>query len=430
MQLAVAAAPMPCHIPRRARMGGGAGRQGLGAQCRPYGDVVQAAVERAQPPQLSQAQLLWVAALVRGAALAARRPVNFLVFGLGFDSDVWQAVNCDGRTAFLENLPVRGGAGRAGRLRRGGGQQVHAGGGAAVVATAHPDCCCRWPACLHALARTGSSSSSQTTPAWRQVAAEGWRALHAPGLAPYRPHSPPPPAPLLLPSLPPCPSLRSDLSPAPPMQAHRVAYRGRVEAPHAFFSAPWLMEVPQAVGGTCWDVVLVDAPQGYEAGQPGEQQQPAEQCALVACAWLAAAAWPPVPAQRPCSPPAGRCAAAGRMESTYYAMQAAKRCIASGQLVSCRPRRGAALHGMHVCSTPPHPNQPAALFHAPFPHCSSFRCCSVPPRLPLSPSLSGPAARHRRSRPLTPPLLLPALPLPRRMLCCCCTMPTAQWSSA
>ena len=51
-----------------------------------------------------QAQLLWISALVQGAAAARRRPANLLVFGVGYDSDVWTAVNCGGRTAFLENL--------------------------------------------------------------------------------------------------------------------------------------------------------------------------------------------------------------------------------------------------------------------------------------------------------------------------------------
>ena len=58
--------------------------------------------------------------------------------------------------------------------------------------------------------------------------------------------------------------------PTPPSKVHRVEYRGRMEAADAFFSQPWLMEVPPGVGDTCWDVILVDAPQGYEPqGQPG-----------------------------------------------------------------------------------------------------------------------------------------------------------------
>ena len=55
----------------------------------------------------AQAQLLWIAGLVQAAAAARRRPAALLVFGLGFDSDVWASVNCGGRTAFLENYQVR-----------------------------------------------------------------------------------------------------------------------------------------------------------------------------------------------------------------------------------------------------------------------------------------------------------------------------------
>jgi hypothetical protein len=54
-------------------------------------------------PLLSLPQLLWVAQAVRSA-----RPVSalsdFLVFGLGHDTEVWTAVNCGGATVFFENL--------------------------------------------------------------------------------------------------------------------------------------------------------------------------------------------------------------------------------------------------------------------------------------------------------------------------------------
>ncbi|KAL4423795.1 hypothetical protein ABPG75_001096 [Micractinium tetrahymenae] len=74
--------------------------------CAPHGDIIQAAVDREEPPQLSQAQLLWIAALLDGLAAqrsGAAEGLRFLVFGVGLDSDVWAAVNCQGRTAFLED---------------------------------------------------------------------------------------------------------------------------------------------------------------------------------------------------------------------------------------------------------------------------------------------------------------------------------------
>lgn len=57
----------------------------------------------------------------------------------------------------------------------------------------------------------------------------------------------------------------------PPDQVHRVDYKGRMDAADTFFAQPWLMEVPAAVHGTCWDVILVDAPRGYAPGHPGER---------------------------------------------------------------------------------------------------------------------------------------------------------------
>lgn len=94
-------AAQPAHGSKKTA-GGDALRLAL-SQCAPYGDVVQAATEREHPPQLNQAQLLWIAALVQGAAAARRRPADVLVFGVGLDSDIHVAVNCGGRTAFLEN---------------------------------------------------------------------------------------------------------------------------------------------------------------------------------------------------------------------------------------------------------------------------------------------------------------------------------------
>lgn len=37
----------------------------------------------------------------------------------------------------------------------------------------------------------------------------------------------------------------------------------------AFYEAPWLMEMPQAVRSTCFDVVLIDGPKGETLDAPG-----------------------------------------------------------------------------------------------------------------------------------------------------------------
>jgi hypothetical protein len=71
--------------------------------CSPYGDIVQQAVERSPAPQLNQAQLLWIASLLNSQSWNLARALNFLVFGLGHDSNVWHSINCQGRTVFVEN---------------------------------------------------------------------------------------------------------------------------------------------------------------------------------------------------------------------------------------------------------------------------------------------------------------------------------------
>lgn len=49
----------------------------------------------------------------------------------------------------------------------------------------------------------------------------------------------------------------------PGLEVYHVHYQGRMESADAFFAQPWLIDVPVAVNDTCWDVILVDAPQGY-----------------------------------------------------------------------------------------------------------------------------------------------------------------------
>lgn len=72
--------------------------------CIPYRKVVQRAVGRTKPPQLSREQLLWIAESVHGKAAAhSGGDPRLLVFGVRFDSGDWVAVNCRGRTVFLEH---------------------------------------------------------------------------------------------------------------------------------------------------------------------------------------------------------------------------------------------------------------------------------------------------------------------------------------
>jgi hypothetical protein len=75
------------------------------------------------------------------------------------------------------------------------------------------------------------------------------------------------------------------------MQAYHVTYRGKIEAARDFFAAPWVMEMPPAIANLCFDIILVDAPEGWKAGVPG------------------------------------------RMESSFYAMHNARHCLATGQVV-------------------------------------------------------------------------------------------------
>ncbi|KAI8464404.1 MAG: polysaccharide biosynthesis-domain-containing protein [Monoraphidium minutum] len=68
-----------------------------------YVSVIAEGAASKSPPQLSLAQMLWIASAVRGAKPHAA-PADFLVFGLGYDSAIWAAANCGGTTVFLENM--------------------------------------------------------------------------------------------------------------------------------------------------------------------------------------------------------------------------------------------------------------------------------------------------------------------------------------
>jgi hypothetical protein len=67
--------------------------------CSPdYVQTIQDAVGAKNPPQLSFDQLLWINTLVQTSAIAVTTlsgtAHNFLVWGLGYDSPIWDNANC------------------------------------------------------------------------------------------------------------------------------------------------------------------------------------------------------------------------------------------------------------------------------------------------------------------------------------------------
>lgn len=56
------------------------------------------------------------------------------------------------------------------------------------------------------------------------------------------------------------------------LEAYEVQYNTTVGQADDFFSrGPWSLDVPQSVADDCFDVILVDAPQGYSKELPGEE---------------------------------------------------------------------------------------------------------------------------------------------------------------
>ena len=83
-----------------------------------YVRVIQEAVKAKSPPQLSLEQLLWIKTIVQTSAFAvtsqSRGSHNFLVWGLGFDSMIWDNANC----IPFGTKPSVNASGTAGRLIR------------------------------------------------------------------------------------------------------------------------------------------------------------------------------------------------------------------------------------------------------------------------------------------------------------------------
>lgn len=53
--------------------------------------------------QLSDAQIMWVADMLHMVYSSNRKRPNVLIFGVGHDSPMWQQINCNGRTVFVED---------------------------------------------------------------------------------------------------------------------------------------------------------------------------------------------------------------------------------------------------------------------------------------------------------------------------------------
>ncbi|KAI8826140.1 uncharacterized protein EV422DRAFT_563955 [Fimicolochytrium jonesii] len=49
-------------------------------------------------------------------------------------------------------------------------------------------------------------------------------------------------------------------------------YTSTVATSDAFFASPTSLQLPEEVQNVCWDVILVDAPQGYQPDQPGRHE--------------------------------------------------------------------------------------------------------------------------------------------------------------
>lgn len=145
-------------------------------ECAPYMNTIQRFFEQqhdiAITPQLNRLQITWISAALHSIALPNLKP-SFLVFGLGFDSELWSKINCDGVTYFLEDNQ-------------------------------------EWYNKIRAIA----------------------------------PHLP----------------------------AYHVKYNTTIEKADEYFAAPWSLELPVAVARTCYDVILIDGPAGYDLTTPGRMQ--------------------------------------------------------------------------------------------------------------------------------------------------------------
>jgi hypothetical protein len=167
--------------------------------------------------------MLWIATAVRGAH-AHGAPSEFLVFGLGYDSEIWSQVNCGGKTIFLENV-----------------QSWWAGawGGTAVIARGAARPAVPW------CAATGRASDDSLAQLTNQLTNQ--------------------------PTNPPTNRIEEVTSKVPGITVYPVQYNTLLEQPEAFFAAPTEPQLPPELESACFDVILVDSPMGWKEfdRQPG-----------------------------------------------------------------------------------------------------------------------------------------------------------------
>ncbi|KAI9097170.1 hypothetical protein DFS34DRAFT_649981 [Phlyctochytrium arcticum] len=185
-----------------------------------YVSAIQKAVKAEKPPQLAFDQIVWISSVVQTSAYATLqlgREHQFLVWGLGYDSALWENANC---------IPVQASSERRLRARQ--------------------------------------APSHVSTAIGRTAFLENWESW-----------------------------ISQVTETMPHLEVHHFAdFKSSVAAADEYFENPTLLILPEVVEESCWDVVLVDAPQGYEDQQPG------------------------------------------RMEATYWAVNMAKRCLRDGHLKS------------------------------------------------------------------------------------------------
>ena len=54
------------------------------------------------------------------------------------------------------------------------------------------------------------------------------------------------------------------------LEAYTVSYKGKMTQAQDFYAKPWLMDVPYEVSSACYEVILVDAPNGFNPAAGGQ----------------------------------------------------------------------------------------------------------------------------------------------------------------
>ncbi|KAJ3044936.1 hypothetical protein HDV00_000220 [Rhizophlyctis rosea] len=176
------------------------------AACTPdFVGFIKSATQSKTPPQLSFDQLLFIKTIVQTSAYTVTssptpRRHNFLVWGLGFDSPIWENANCVATGGFPSNIGTEG---------------------------------------------TSKETVEADAKMTRTLFIENWRNWITDVQGKH-------------------PSL--EVVHFDNYEAKKGASVGTSEV---FFEKPYLLPLPSAVSDVCWNVVLVDAPQGYESTHPG-----------------------------------------------------------------------------------------------------------------------------------------------------------------